>query len=63
MKAPTKKTVRGGPREGAGRPSQGKIRINLTLTEELINQARMREKNISALLDRLLDEWLTKENG
>lgn len=61
MKAPTKKTVRGGLREGAGRPSQGKIRINLTLTEDLIDQARTKEKNISALLDRLLDEWLKRE--
>jgi hypothetical protein len=54
--------TRGGHREGAGRPSQGKTRINLSLTESLVEQARAREHNLSALLDRLLNQWLATKN-
>ena len=43
-----------------GRPSQGKTRINLTLNETLVERAREREANLSALLDRLLSQWLEK---
>jgi hypothetical protein len=49
---------RGGSREGAGRPSQGKTRINLTLNSDLVDRARAKESNLSALLDRLLTGWL-----
>jgi len=53
-----KESSRGGAREGSGRPSQGKARINLTLNYELVAEARKREHNLSALLDRLLADWL-----
>lgn len=53
-----KPTKRGGAREGAGRPAQGKARINLTLSGELVKEARQMEPNLSALLDRLLSQWL-----
>ena len=43
-----------------GRPSQGKTRINLTLNESLVDRAREREANLSALLDRLLTQWLDR---
>jgi post-segregation antitoxin (ccd killing protein) len=43
-----------------GRPSQGKARINLTLNESLVERARAKEANLSALLDRLLTQWLEK---
>lgn len=56
----TKLPSRGGKRVGAGRPSQGKTRINLTLNEKLVERAREREANLSALLDRLLTQWLDK---
>jgi post-segregation antitoxin (ccd killing protein) len=49
---------KGGKREGAGRPSQGKTRVNLTLSEDLVEKARAKESNLSALLDRLLAQWL-----
>jgi post-segregation antitoxin (ccd killing protein) len=50
----------GGAREGAGRPSLGKARVNLTLNGELVERAREREPNLSALLDRLLRQWLER---
>lgn len=50
--------LRGGIRKGAGRPPLGKTRINLTLTKDLVERARAKEDNLSALLDRLLAEWL-----
>lgn len=56
MKKPLPK--RGGSREGAGRPSLGKTRINLTLTSDLVERARAKEDNLSALIDRLLADWL-----
>ena len=49
---------RGGAREGAGRPSQGKARVNLSLNQDLVTRARDREPNLSALLDKLLAQWL-----
>lgn len=49
---------RGGIRKGAGRPPLGKTRINLTLTKNLVDRARAKEDNLSALLDRLLATWL-----
>jgi len=49
---------RGGKREGAGRPDEGKQRYSLTLTAENVEKARKREKNLSGLLDRLLAGWL-----
>jgi post-segregation antitoxin (ccd killing protein) len=52
------KPSHGGKREGAGRPTQGKTRINLTLNQELVERARAREDNLSALIDRLLAQWL-----
>lgn len=58
MKKPAKKPQRGGTREGAGRPSLGKVRVNLTLDEELVQQARGKEDNLSGLIDQLLRNWL-----
>lgn len=52
-----KKTI-GGKREGAGRPSQGKKQITVTLTAENISKAKAREANFSGLLDKLLSAWL-----
>jgi hypothetical protein len=50
--------ARGGVRPGAGRPSLGKSRVNLTLDSDLVERARAKEGNLSALLDRLLADWL-----
>ncbi|MCB1278344.1 MAG: type II toxin-antitoxin system CcdA family antitoxin [Prosthecobacter sp.] len=63
MKKATTKPPRGGSREGSGRPSLGKIRVNLTLNEALVEQARHRENNLSALLDRLLEQWLQNKKS
>lgn len=52
---------RGGKREGAGRPSLGKARYLVTLTETNAVAAKKREKNFSGLLDRLLSQWLAPE--
>jgi hypothetical protein len=52
--------TRGGKREGAGRPPEGKGRFTVTLDAENVKRAKRREENFSGLLDRLLDEWLTK---
>ncbi|MBL9144016.1 MAG: type II toxin-antitoxin system CcdA family antitoxin [Verrucomicrobiaceae bacterium] len=54
----TEAPARGGARAGAGRPSQGKTRINLTLNSDLVERARAKEGNLSRLLDRLLADWL-----
>jgi hypothetical protein len=62
MKKSADKSHRGGSREGAGRPTLGKTRINLTLNSNLVDQARAKEQNLSALLDRLLMQWLTTQN-
>jgi hypothetical protein len=56
MKNPPKK--RGGKRKGAGRPSLGKKRYLVTLTETVVVKARRGERNLSGLLDRLLTDWL-----
>lgn len=53
-----KKLGRGGKREGAGRKPEGKAGYSVTLTEKAVKCARKREPNLSALLDRLLLEWL-----
>jgi hypothetical protein len=63
MKKASKKPTRGGSREGSGRPSLDKIRVNLTLKKDLVEWAYTKEKNLSALLDRLLGEWLDGQNG
>ena len=54
-----KKKKIGGKREGAGRPSQGKKAVLVTLTAKNVKIAKEREKNFSGLLDRLLWEWLS----
>jgi len=54
-----KKKQVGGRRQGAGRPSQGKARYNVTLTAANVAKARKREDNFSGLLDRLLSAWLS----
>jgi len=53
-----KKPTRGGKREGAGRPSEGKKPYLVTLTEVNVKRAKKREKNFSGLLDGLLARWL-----
>jgi hypothetical protein len=53
-----KKGVRGGKREGAGRPSEGKAKYLVSLTEKNVKRAKKREANFSGLLDRLLARWL-----
>jgi hypothetical protein len=54
-------TTRGGKRPGAGRPSEGKERVTITLNADNVSEAKAREKNFSGLLDRLLSEWLGKK--
>jgi Post-segregation antitoxin CcdA len=51
---------RGGKREGAGRPDQGKARYTVTLTADNAESAKAREANFSGLLDRLLARWLSR---
>ena len=53
-----KKSTRGGKREGAGRPTQGKVNYTVSLTAENVTKAKEREGNFSGLLDRLLAAWL-----
>lgn len=53
-----KKSKRGGAREGAGRPNEGKARFNVTLTAANVERAKRRENNFSGLIDRLLASWL-----
>lgn len=50
--------TRGGKREGAGRPPEGKGRYTVTLDEKNVAKAKKREDNFSGLLDKLLAEWL-----
>ena len=52
------KKKHGGKREGAGRKSEGKIPVTVTLTEANVERAKKREANFSALLDQLLAVWL-----
>ena len=54
----TNLTQRGGKRDGAGRPSLGKARVNLTLNKDLVAKARAKEGNLSALKDSLLAQHL-----
>ncbi|MEQ1842263.1 MAG: type II toxin-antitoxin system CcdA family antitoxin [Verrucomicrobiales bacterium] len=56
----SKPSKRGGKREGAGRPDEGKKRYAVTLTEENVAKARETETNLSGLLDRLLTAWLER---
>jgi hypothetical protein len=42
----------------AGRKSEGKKAVLVTLTEKNVKRAKKREANFSGLLDRLLAEWL-----
>jgi len=53
-----KKKQRGGKREGAGRPDEGKAPYTVTLTVANAEKAKERESNFSGLLDRLLARWL-----
>jgi len=53
-----KESHRGGKREGAGRPSEGKRPYTVTLTAENVQSAKASEDNFSGLLDRLLSDWL-----
>lgn len=55
-----KKKKVGGKRKGAGRPSQGKKPVLVTLTAENITKAKARESNFSGLLDRLLADWIDR---
>ena len=55
-----KKITHGGRREGAGRPSQGKKPVLVTLTAENVDKAKAMEKNFSGLLDGLLADWLNR---
>ena len=50
--------TRGGKREGAGRPPEGKQRCTVTMDSKNVAKAKKRESNFSGLLDRLLNEWL-----
>ena len=53
-----RKLTHGGRRNGAGRPPEGKAPYTVTLTTENVEEAKRRENNFSALLDRLLARWL-----
>lgn len=53
-----KKPPRGGKREGAGRPDEGKRPFTVTLTAENVAKAKKRTGNFSGTLDTLLAEWL-----
>ena len=50
----------GGRRKGAGRPSEGKARYNVTLTAENVTKAKKRTSNLSGVLDDLLAGWLKR---
>lgn len=54
---------RGGRREGAGRPSEGKSPFLVTLTAENVAKAKAKESNFSGLLDRLLAGWLSRQKS
>ena len=55
-----KPSGRGGKREGAGRPTQGKKPYLVTLTEKNVTTAKAKAGSgkFSALLDDLLADWL-----
>ena len=48
----------GGKRKGAGRKPEGKRGYSVTLTEANVEKVLKSEKNLSALLDRLLALWI-----
>ena len=56
-----RKSIRGGKREGAGRKSQGKERVTLSLTAELVAAVKQRTDNLSGLVDGLLADWIKKK--
>jgi hypothetical protein len=45
---------------GAGRKSEGKKAVLVTLTEKNVKRAKKREDNFSGLLDRLLADWIER---
>ena len=51
---------RGGRREGAGRKSQGKERVTVTLDAENVKTAKLQTDNFSGLMDQLLSDWVAK---
>ena len=53
------KKQHGGKRKGAGRKSEGKKAVLVTLTEKNVKEAKKRETNFSGLIDRLLARWLS----
>lgn len=57
------KTDHGGKRDGAGRPSEGKKRYQVTLTEANAEKAKAKSSNFSGLLDRLLTNWLAENDS
>lgn len=50
----------GGKRKGAGRKSQGKKAVLVTLTEKNVKRAKKRADNFSGLLDGLLADWINR---
>lgn len=52
---------RGGKREGAGRPDEGKARYTVTLTAEKVAKAKAQSGNFSGLIDGLLADWLKEK--
>ena len=55
-----KKSNHGGKRAGAGRPSEGKKRVLVTVSADNWAKAKKKESNFSGLLDRLLAEWIER---
>lgn len=53
-----KKAERGGKREGAGRPPEGKKPYLVTVTEANVSRAKKREDNFSGLLHGYLPRGL-----
>lgn len=58
--AQKQKDGRGGAREGAGRPDEGKARFTVTLDAENAARAKSKTGNFSRLLDDLLARWLVR---
>lgn len=54
-----KKSGRGGPRPGSGRPALGKKSYLLSLTKANVEAAKRTEKNFSDLVDRLISGWIS----
>lgn len=59
--AKKKTTKKGGAREGAGRPNEGKAKYTVSLTSANVEAARKKTKNLSKTLDELLAQWLKKK--